>query len=288
MRKSLPFLFAIPILTTLAFANVFQTGTSDEVVEHIETIVKKKTSDKNTIADLIQALKNPESDIRVRERAAWALGELRAQSAITPLAEAAQHKGLLIRSAALDSLIHLRAKNALGTITRIAESDPILSLRQRATLGLGLLKSDTSIPVIVKLSSDPSTEIQGAAALAMSMLHSKKNDFSEVLKEMAQDMDGYVKARARVGLDIVSKKSKDVRDHLKSEDMDVRLFAALYFRNYGTSSDTAALKDAMNGESQDDVRYEMNESIKAIKKRADDAKKKKAEAAAKSAAPQKP
>lgn len=264
------------LLPVLLQANVFQTGTSEEIVDHIDAIAKKKTTDKNTVTNLIQTLKNPDTEIRIKERAAWALGELGAQSAVGALTEAAQHKGLLIRSAALDSLIRLRAKSALPIITKIAESDPILSLRQRATIGLGLLRSDSSIPVVVKLSSDPSTEIQGAAALAMSALHSKKNDFSEVLKEMTQEVDVYVKSRARVGLDIVSKKSKDVRAHLQSDDMDIRLFAAIYFRHNGVSSDLTSLKDAINGEAQDDIRTEINESIRAIKRRADETKKKQA------------
>jgi HEAT repeat protein len=265
LTLSLLLLFLAPVHADTA--TLFRTGTPDEIVNFIDGAVQRKTKDKEIQACLIEALNDGESNIKVRERAAWALGELGVKSSIRPLMRAAKNKGLLVRSAALGSLTRLRAHAAIPVFTDIALNDPVFSLRQRATLSLGLLQSAKAIPTLVKLASDEKEEIRGAVALAMAATHSTKNDFSEALQQMAGDSSPYVRERAEKGLAMVRKKRETVQNQLQSQDSDIRLFAAVYFQKNGTPKDVALLKDAANVEPDDDVRHELTLAVKAAKKR---------------------
>ncbi len=244
------------------------TDDPNDAVARIDTIVQTGKPSAAVVNELVQALKNPDANIRVKERAAWALGELEAKSAAPALIEGCKHKGLLVRSASLNALSRLRTKTALPVFTSIAQSDPILSLRQNATIGLGLLQDDKAIPVLAQLAADPTPEVRGAAALAMAASHSKKNNFSQALEQMKGDENPYVQQRASAGLDVVNRKNNAVAAQLKSTDADVRLFAALYFQHHGNSKDLQELKDAWNGESDEATRAQLQKAIVAVKKRA--------------------
>jgi HEAT repeat protein len=224
----------------------------------------------------IGLLSSESSSIPVKERTAWALGLLGKNNTRTvpALLKAAEHKGLLVRSAAVNSLVRLRAKAALPTLEKIAKTDPILNVRREATLGLGLLASDPAIPALVDLSLDATPEVRGASALAMSALQSKKNSFIDALQSMLTDDNPYVQERVKDALVMAQKKNVDTRALLASSEQDVRLFAAFYFLRYGASADKTAVQVAYDGESDDDVRQMLADANIAIKKRAAVAKKK--------------
>ncbi len=240
----------------------------EEAVAKIDAMVEKRKISGTQKKDLIDALKDPAANIRVKERSAWALGELEVKSAAPALLEASKHKGLLVRSAAINALSRLKEPSALPRFIDVANNDPILSLRQNATLALGLLQTEKAINPLVKLSEDPTPEIQGAAALAMAATHSKQNNFSEVLKEMTASDNEYVRERAKAGLDVAQRKSAAVMQQLASSDADIRLFAGVYFKQFGTSKELKDIQKAYNGEADDDVRAQLSKSISAIKKRA--------------------
>ncbi len=252
-------------------------GTPEEIVAAIEAAVKKNDRSKEFLSQLARQLRNPDTAVQVKERAAWALGMLEARSQVPALLEAAQSKGLLVRSAALNSLMRLRALAALPVFIQIAQSDPVLSMRQRAVIGLGLLRTDKAIKPLVDLSVDEKIEVRGAAALAMAAHHSPRNDFTQALKEMTSDESSYVAERAQVGLDFIQRKNQRMRLSLESDDSDIRLFTALYFQGHGGGVDLKVLRDAANVEADDDVRHQMAQALTAIKKRVDLAKKKEKE-----------
>ncbi|MFN0117534.1 MAG: HEAT repeat domain-containing protein [Elusimicrobiota bacterium] len=252
--------------STCLFAS-YSDLSPEEATVKIDEVVASKKATKEFLNYLNQSLKNPETPIKIKESAAWALGELNAKQFSPTLLSAAQDKGLLVRSAAMDSLIKLRDSNALTLIMKSAKTDPILALRLKATLGLGLLKSDKGIQTIVDLSSDEREEIRAASVLSMGALHSKKNDFSEILKEMTQDKSEFVQERAKQTLALIKKTKQAAQNQLTSSDEDIRLFAALYLKSNGASKDISYMKEALNGESNDSVRRELEQAIQAIKKR---------------------
>jgi HEAT repeat protein len=242
-------------------------STPEETLNFIESVVQSKTKDKTVIASMTALLDDPNAPVNVRERAAWAIGQLRLSSEVNKLVTAAHDKGLLVRSAALNALIRLRARSGYPVYLDIAQSDPILSLRQRAVLAIGLLRWDKAVNDLAKLSSDERAEVRAAAALAMAATQSKRNDFTQILKEMKQDADAFVQGRAQIALDIAQSKFASVQKYLQSEDADVRLYAAFFFHYAGRRADLAALKEAFNGEANDDVRDELDAAIQAINKR---------------------
>ena len=221
-------------------ANPFAGKADDEVAAQIDAVVQKRKMPDGFGPALTKLLASPDAGIRARERAAWALGELEYKPGVPALLKAAEHKGLLIRSAALGSLARLKPAEAIPVFIRVAQSDPILQLRQRATIALGSYRSDSAIDPLVKLSSDPTPEVRGAAALAMAMTHSKKNDFTEVLTEMEGDENPYVKERAERGLEIIHGKTAEVMTALKTGDQDVRLTAALHLEKAAAKAAKAA------------------------------------------------
>lgn len=240
----------------------------EETVAQIESLVKNHSTDKSAISSMVVQLNDPAAPIHVRERAAWAIGQLNLKHETGKLIQAAGHKSLLIRGAALGALIHLRAKEAFAIILQSAQSDSILSLRQQSTLGLGLLGLDQGVKPLAALSSDTRIEVRASAALAMAMLQSKRNDFSGILQEMTTDADPAVQERAKIGLDLAQKKNGEILAHLKSEDVDVRLASAHYFLTSGSKTDLADVKEAFNQEANEEVRQELENAVKVIEKKA--------------------
>jgi hypothetical protein len=279
MRK----LFFLLCLTLPVYAAEppFKSGTNEEIISYIDHMVKTNVRDKTTLASMAALLQDPNASVGVRERVAWAMGQLDMRSDVNKLIAAARDKGLLVRSAALNALIRMRARSAYPVLLDIAKSDPVLTLRQRAVLGMGLLRWEKAVNDLAQLSSDERPEVRAAAVLAMAATHSKKNDFSQILKEMKTDPDPYVQARAQTALDLVQGKRDVIASFLESDDADTRLFTAQYYHYQGTQADLKQVKDAANGESDDAVRAELKDAARAIEKRAEAQKK----AAAQKAAP---
>jgi len=263
MPRSRFALLAILILAALPAraADPFRGKDDEEIVAQIEAAVENQKAPEGFGAALATLLNKPDAGIRARERAAWAMGELGYKPGAPALLTAAGHKGLLIRSAALGALARLRPDAALPIFVNTAETDPILALRQRATIALGLYRSEKAIDPLVKLSSDPTPEIRGAAALAMAMMHSKKSDFSEILTEMAADEDAYVRERSEHGLDIAKGRKPEVLQGLTSGDSDIRLASAVYLERAAVEEDVKPLKTAWSGEEDGDVKAQLERAV---------------------------
>ncbi|MBS1983058.1 MAG: HEAT repeat domain-containing protein [Bdellovibrionales bacterium] len=243
---------------------------TDATLASIEAAVKAGKASLHTTQHWIKLLNEDNTPITVKERVAWGLGLVgqKDKGTVPALLKAAEHKGLLVRSAAVNSLIRLRAQPALPVLEKIARHDPILSVRCNATEGLGLLESTQAIKPLVDLSLDPTPEVKGSAALAMAALQSKKNDFRSALQDMVSDESPFVQERAKDALLIANRKNTDVQALLQSSDRDIRLFAALFFLRYGVKADLKAVQNAYDGESDDGVRKMLTDANIAIKKRA--------------------
>lgn len=263
----------IPVLVFLAAKAVFAasvpfgSGNPDEIVAAIDNVVKSNKPDKNFLGSFSGVLNDAQTPILVKERLAWAAGQLKLTKFVPDLIKAARHPSLIVRSAAVDALVRIRAGSALPTLLEVAASDPTLRLRVRATHGAGLLRSSNAVQPLVNLSSDPREEVRAAAALAMAATHSKKNDFTEILAEMAADQSPYVQQRARLGLDYVRQNTEALRKHLSSGDADLRLFAGLYFQHHGDRSDLTPVKTRLKNEPDEDARHQMELAVRGINNR---------------------
>lgn len=247
----------------------FKTAPVAELDSYFQSLLDaKRAPSKAVLNKMVGALRSDEAPILVKERIAWALGRFDARSKVTALTEAAKHKSLLVRSAALGALIRMRARTGLPVYIDIANNDPVLSMRQKATIALGLLRWENAIDPLVSLSAASSPEVRGASVLAMAATHSNKNDFSELIgQEMTKDASPYVSSRAELGMDVIRRDHQRVRAHFGFSDPDIRLFAALFFHYHGRSADVPTLEKALNAESDDDVRHELERAIKGIERR---------------------
>lgn len=274
------FSFVIIALVSLTKANPipFESGTTEEILAAIDQVVAQKPKQKATReklnASLSRALASNDNPVKVRERSAWALGRLGGQNQIAVLNKAVKDKGLLVRSAALDSIVFLRDPSSLQTLIDVAKNDPNPHMRYWAILGIGLLRSDKAIKPLVHLSTDASEEVRGASTLAMAFLHSKKNDFSHVIDDMSADTSDFVQKRATFAKNVMQKSTEPLLLALDSDQTDHRLFGATYFKIYGKQTHLKKLSASMNGEPNDHVRLELEKAISAIKTRAAEAARK--------------
>ncbi len=260
----------------------------EPTTESIDKAVQGKKRDTQTKLALAKFLSDPGTPVLVKERAAWALGQLDIRSQNKALLKAGENKSLLVRSAALDSLIRLRASSALPLLKKTAAEDPVFSLRFKAIVGMGLLRQADAIATLVKLAQDSNEEIRGVTALAMAALQSKKNDFGDAMDYLGKDKSSFVQERAKIGKEIVNKNSSAVLNKLESADPVVRLFAAQYFHYHGKAGHISSLKNHLAAEINGDVKHELDLAVKGIQNRIREEEKRKAAAQkAKSAAPKK-
>jgi HEAT repeat protein len=269
----LAILLTFSTATLRAVDNPFKTGSNDEIIATIDQMVKNKSRDKSNLAAMTALLNDPDASVGVRERVAWAIGQLDLRSESPKLLVAAKDKGLLVRAAAVNSLIRMRARSAYSVFLDIAKNDPVLSLRQKAVLGIGLLRWEKAAQDLAQLSSDERAEVRASCTLAMAATHSVKSDFSQILKEMKSDMDPFVQERAGTALTLIKGKRDEKMALLESEDSDIRLVTAQHFHYAGNSADLKKIKEAYNSEADENVRLELNDALKAIEKRAKTSKK---------------
>jgi HEAT repeat protein len=275
------------LFSPLSLRAIVTEGEPAVINASIDEAVQKNDKSAATVRALERLLDAPDSAVLVKERAAWGLGKLGNKKSIPSLLKGAQHKGLLVRKAAVNALVNLRAPEAVPALIAVANNDPVVSVRQDAVLGLGLIRAAAGAQTVADLSRDERTEIRGAAALSMGALHSKKADFSALLKGLSADTDPYVQDRANAALAVIAKKSKAVREQLSSPNSDVRLFAAQFFQYHGAKADLPSLNAALSAEQEDDVRDQLTRAVAAVKKRVKAAElkaKKAAEAKRKAAA----
>lgn len=238
-----------------------------EILTRIDAIAEKKAPSPADVAYLRTTLRKDDAPIPARERAAWALGQLKAVSAEPELLDAVEHKSLLVRAAALRALIRTRSKKALPAIIEIARRDPVLPLRTQAVEALGVLRDDGAVQPIADLSADERPEVRAACALTMAALQSKRNDFLSLLKELASDADGFVAERARLATALARGDGATAAILLQSEGADLRMAAAIYYEKNGMGPLAAkAVKKAANGEADDEVKDVLERALKAAKK----------------------
>jgi HEAT repeat protein/beta-lactamase regulating signal transducer with metallopeptidase domain len=129
-------------------------------------------SDPKVVAALIAAL--DDSVASVREDAAYALGQLEAKDAATPLGARLGHEpDAKVRTMIAWALGQIESRDGTTPLSRIVQSDPSPKARAMAIWALGRLEDPAGIPALASALRDTSEEVRGRAAWAIGTIEPK-------------------------------------------------------------------------------------------------------------------
>jgi HEAT repeat protein/beta-lactamase regulating signal transducer with metallopeptidase domain len=130
------------------------------------------TADPKVIAALLSAL--DDSVATVREDAAYALGQLEAKQAATPLgARLGREPDAKVRTMIAWALGQIESRDATAPLARMVQGDPSPEARAMAIWALGQLEDPAAIPALAAALRDSSAEVRGRATWAIGSIEPK-------------------------------------------------------------------------------------------------------------------
>ena len=169
-----------------------------------------------------------DSNVLVRESAAWALGQMRDASAASLLAARwKEEKSLLVKSAIVEAMGKIRSEEESPAVLEQAfrARSPILS--RPAAIGLGLFCEWAKARVLLDRVKDSSPRVREAIALALAPY--KEAESKAALEDLAMDPIATVKDRAVFSLKLQEEGEGffgAAAQGLKSPDSSVRRISA--------------------------------------------------------------
>ncbi|MDJ0800442.1 MAG: HEAT repeat domain-containing protein [Calothrix sp. MO_167.B12] len=175
------------------------------------------------IEQLLELLKDPESDVRFR--AAFALREIKSEAAIPGLIQLLEHEDLSVRSSAAYALGEIKSEAAIPGLIKLLEHED-LSVRSSAAYALGEIKSEAAIPGLIQLLEDEDSDVRFRAAYALGEI--KSEAAIPGLIQLLEDEDSSVRSRAASALGEIKSEAAipELIRLLEDEDSDVRFRAA--------------------------------------------------------------
>jgi len=151
-----------------------------------------------------------EGDTEQRSSALHALfmvGDYVDQSLKVDIVEALQDKDRMVRDHAILALGAGRYGDVLEELMPLAESDPDRTVRGQATTALGWQKDDRAVPLLEKLTADPTKELSYAAVNALETIGSPTA--KAALERCAQSSDAKMQEQCRQALENLSRRAGD-------------------------------------------------------------------------------
>jgi HEAT repeat protein/beta-lactamase regulating signal transducer with metallopeptidase domain len=236
----------------------------------------ERAIDPRTVSALIEALKDPDKEVRetalsalaqlrdprvfeplsfalkdtspsVREQAAFGLGQLRDARAVEPLTAALKDTNADVRQQAAFALGQIRARAAVGALSA-ALKDTDADVREQAVFALGQIRDASSVDAIGPALHDPNPSVREQAAFALGQIRDRRavDPLISALKDEKPD----VREQAAFALGQLrdSRAVEPLVIALKDANADVReqsAFALGQIRDpRAIDGLTAALKDA--------------------------------------------
>ncbi len=140
----------------------------------------------------VQNLKSGER--HVREYGAWALGELKHESAVEPLAEALKDPSWILRSGAVIALGKIKHENAVSALIQ-ALKDKNGDVRARAAEALGEIGHASAVPHLIKALKDEKGDVRRDAAEALGKIKHKSAELA-LTQVLLEDKEDYVRWKA--------------------------------------------------------------------------------------------
>lgn len=120
--------------------------------------------DASAVDPLLNALKD--SEVRVRARAAWALGEIEDAAAVTGLVAALADSDATVREKSVWALGEIEAESALdGLVPLLTDVDA--KVRRQVVWALGEIESARAVPDLTRALADGDPEVRRQAAWAL-------------------------------------------------------------------------------------------------------------------------
>jgi HEAT repeat protein len=126
---------------------------------------------KPAVEPLIKALKD--KYWAVREKAAWALGEIKGASAVGPLIWSLKDENLNVREAAAWALGEIRDDSAIKPLIQALKDDKDWYVRQAAAWALGWIGDTRAVGPLIKALDDRDKDVREAAKEALKKLKKK-------------------------------------------------------------------------------------------------------------------
>jgi HEAT repeat protein/beta-lactamase regulating signal transducer with metallopeptidase domain len=236
----------------------------------------ERATDPRTVSALIEALKDPDKEVRetalsalaqlrdprvfeplssalkdtspsIREQAAFGLGQLRDARAVEPLTAALKDTNADVREQAAFALGQIRARAAVGALSA-ALKDTDADVREQAVFALGQIRDASAIDAIGPALHDPNASVREQAAFALGQIRDRRavDPLISALKDEKPD----VREQAAFALGQLrdSRAVEPLVIALKDANADVReqsAFALGQIRDpRAIDGLTAALKDA--------------------------------------------
>lgn len=142
------------------------------------------------VPELVLSLSRPEW--LVVKRICWALGDIKDESAVQPLAQVANHSNWQVREYCIGALGKIGSENGLNTVLN-AFKDSVGQVRKAAAYASGEIKNSGAIPALVNSLGD---EFYGARFGAMEALLNL--DTIEVISELSDSLETAVGIKANL------------------------------------------------------------------------------------------
>ena len=197
----------------------------------------------------------------VRDRSAWALGEIEDPSAVEPLLKVLNDKEPGVRARAAWALGEIESELAIdGLVPLLTDPDP--KVRRQAVWALGEIESSRAVPGLMRALADSDLEVRRRAAWALGEIESP--DAVPGLTQSLTDSDVELRRKSAWALGEIEHPSAvtGLSSALKDPDWQVRKMAAWALAEIEDPSaidDLRAAADDANGEVRRAIGYALRE-----------------------------
>lgn len=220
------------------------------------------------ISMIVEALKDKDKDIRWC--AAWALGNIRSETAVQYLIDALKDEKEDVRRSAAEALGNIRSETVVQPLIN-ALKDEDEDVRESAIVSLAIIKSETAVQPLINVLNDKYEDenIRWTAGWALGNIESETA--VQPLIKALKDENEFVRQRAERTLGKIKPKNlvQPLINALKDEDKNVRRKTAEALGNIKSEAAVQPLINMLNDENEDkDVRSSAARALGNVKSEA--------------------
>ncbi|MCG2725611.1 MAG: HEAT repeat domain-containing protein [Elusimicrobia bacterium] len=254
--------------------NEVSTAKKTNVIEKASAIEKTSTS----VVNVSEAIVNPKTpfesaldniksdDPNIRRMGAVEFSRLRDKRAVEPLLKILKDKNAGVRTAAIDALGLLRAKEALVEISELLIKDPDESVRHTAAISLSYIGGMEAGEALIKAMDDKSVGVKYAAIRTIAVLRYTKAEAKLIKLLTNEDVNMRRSVINTLGQIRSIKSAKGISEYYNDKDIYTRREVAKALGEIGDEERCPILKNML----KDDEETVQIEAAYALAKMKDD------------------